>query len=242
MKFPLILVVLLGLSSAAHAAGPQPPCRQQPSPAYAAEGLAPESGIWLAADLRRDGWSPPACLGWSGDSRLVAALAGTFRSTLTLEQIVARMTDVSAYPSVNYWSVSQQAWRPIALEAASTAPPAGAVAGDIYYVERDDISGKSTHLLRVVERTPDRAVIVSQNVSPIRIAIVTAFEPGALQLAIFIERAGPDLWHLYALSRVGANSSSLVTSSPSSYLNRLDAFRRYLAGTPTNQEPPLKKN
>jgi hypothetical protein len=242
MKFPIILLVLLGLSTAAYAAGPQPPCQQQPLPAYAAEGAVPGSGVWLAADLGQGGWSPPACLGWSGDSRLVAALAGTFRSTQTLDQLVARMTDVSAYPSVNYWSVSHQAWRPIALEAAAAAPPAGAAAGDIYYVERDDLSGKSTHLLRVVERTADRAVIVSQNVSPIRIAIVTAFEPGALQLALFIERAGPDLWHLYALSRVGTDSSSLVTSSPSSYLNRLDAFRRYLAGTPTNQEPPLKKN
>jgi hypothetical protein len=242
MKFPLVLVVLLGLSSAAHAAGPQPPCRQQPSPAYAAEGLAPESGIWLAADLQQGGWSPSACLGWSGDSRLVAALAGTFRSTLTLDQLIARMTNVSAYPSVNYWSVSHQAWRPIALEAQPVARPASAVASDIYYVERGDLSGTSTYRLGVVERTADRAVIVSQNVSPIRIAIVTAFEPGALQLAIFIERAGPDLWHLYALSRVGADSSSLVASSPSSYLNRLDAFRRYLAGTPTSQEPPLRRN
>jgi hypothetical protein len=211
-------------------------------PAYATEGAAAQSGVWLGADLRRDGWSPPACLGWTGDSRLVAALAVTFRSGSTLGQLVARMTDVSAYPSVDYWSVSHQAWRPIALEARPVAQPAGAAASDLYYVERGDLSGSSTYRLGVVERTPDRAVIVSQNVSPIRIAVITAFEPGALQLALFIERAGPDLWHLYALSRVGAGSSSLVTSSPSSYLNRLDAFRRYLAGTPTNQEPPLRKN
>jgi hypothetical protein len=242
MKFPFVLVALLVLSSAADAAGPQPPCQQQPSPAYAAEGAVPQSGVWLGADLRRDGWSPPACLGWTGDSRLVAALAGTFRSTLTLDQLVARMTDVSAYPSVDYWSVSHQAWRPIVLEAQPVARPAGTAASDIYYVERGDLSGKSTYRLGVVERTPDRAVIVSQNVSPIRIAVITAFEPGALQLALFIERAGPDLWHLYALSRVGSDSSSLVANSPSSYLNRLDAFKRYLAGTPTNQEPPLKKN
>ena len=63
-------------------------------------------------------------------------------------------------------------------------------------------------------------------------AVITAFEPGALQLALFIERAGPDLWHLYAITRVSSASSSLVTGSPSSYLNRLDAFQRYLAGTP----------
>jgi hypothetical protein len=243
MKIPLVLVTLLGLLSAAYAAGPQPPCQQQqPTPAYAGEGAVSQSGVWLGADLRRDGWSPAACLGWTGDSRLVAALAGTFRSSLTLDQLVGRMTDVSAYPLVNYWSVSHQAWRPIALEAQPVASPAGAAATDIYYVERNDLSGKSTYRLAVLQRTTDRAVIVSQNVSPIRIAVITAFEPGALQLALFIERAGPDLWHLYALTRVGSDSSSLVGGSPSSYLNRLDAFRRYLAGTPTNQEPPLKKD
>jgi hypothetical protein len=241
MKFRLIAALFV-FSSAAHAAGPQPPCQQQPSPAYAAESTVPQSGLWLEADLRRDGWLPPACLGWKGDSRLVAALAGTFRSSLTLDQLVARITDVSAYPSVRYWSVSHQAWRPIALEAQAAALPAGAAGNDIYYVERNDLSGKSTYRLAVLERTADRAVIVSQNVSPIRIAVITAFEPGALQLALFIERAGPDLWHLYALSRVGMDSSSLVANSPSSYLNRLDAFRRHLASTPTDQEPPLKKN
>ena len=242
MKFTLLVVAFFGLSSTAHAAGPQPPCQQQPLPAYSTEGAEVQSGVWLGADLRRDGWSPPSCLGWTGDSRLVAALAVTFRSSHTLDQLVARMTDVSAYPSVDYWSVSHQAWRPIALEARPVDRPAGAAAGALYYVERGDFSGTSTYRLGVVERTPDRAVIVLQNVSPIRIAMITAFEPGALQLALFIERAGPDLWHLYALSRVGAGSSSLVTSSPSSYLNRLDAFRRYLAGAPTNQEPPLRKN
>lgn len=242
MKFVAVLVTLLLGSPAAHAAGPQPPCQQQPSPAYAAEGAVSASGVWQAADLRREGWSPPACLGWTGDSRLVAALAGTFRSALSLDQLVERMTNVSAYPSVHYWSVSHQAWRPIVLEAAPVAQPAGAGPNDIYYVERSDLTGKSTYRLGVIERTADRAVIISQNLSPIRIAVITAFEPGALQLALFIERAGPDLWQLYAITRVSSASSSLVTGSPSSYLNRLDAFQRYLAGTPTDREPPLRRN
>ena len=84
--------------------------------------------------------------------------------------------------------------------------------------------------------------IIRWCVTPIRIAIVTAFEPGALQLGVFIERTGPGLWTLYEITRVGSASSNLVTSSPSSYLNRLDAFRRYLAGVATDSEPPLRKN
>jgi hypothetical protein len=236
------LAVALCLPAAAQAASPQPPCQQAPSPGYAAEGAVPASGVWLADDLHRQGWAPPACLNWAGDSRLVAVLAGTFRSSLSLDLLVERITAVSAYPSIKYWSVSHQQWRPIALEAAPVARPATAAASDLYYAERGDMTGTSTHRLSVIERTPDRAVLVSQNVTPIRIAIITAFEPGALQLAIFIERAGPGLWHLYEITRVSSESSSLVSSSPSSYINRLDAFRRHLAGVPTDSEPPLKRN
>jgi hypothetical protein len=241
MKQLALLSVLLCLPVAAHASGPQPPCGPAAAPSFAVEGASPANGIWLGDDLRRDGWTPPACLGWSGDSRLVAALAGTFRSNLSLDQLVERLTNVSAYPSIKYWSVSRQQWRPIATEATPGVAPAGAVAGDIYYTERGD-TGTSTHLLRVVHRTPDHALIVSQNTSAIHIAIITAFEPGALQLAVFLDRAGPDLWHLYEITRVGAASSSLVTSSPGSYLNRLAAFQRYLGNTATDAEPPLAKN
>jgi hypothetical protein len=236
-----LLSILLCLSAAAHASGPQPPCEQTATPSFAGEGSVPASRIWLSDDLRRQGWTPPACLGWTGDSRLVAAVAATFRSKLSLDQLVERMTAVSAYPTIKYWSVSRQQWRPIALEVKPTPSPAGAAPTDIYYVERGDM-GPSTHLLRVIRRTPERAMIVSQNVTPIQVAIVTAFEPGALQLAVFIERAGPDLWRLYEITRVSSASSSLVTSSPVSYLNRLVAFQRYLAGTQTDAEPPLARN
>lgn len=242
VRFVALLATLIGLSAAAQAAGPQPPCRQPPSPSYAGEGAVAASGVWLASDLQSDGWSPPSCLGWTGDTRLVAALAGTFRSPLSLDALIARMTAVSAYPAVKYWSVSHQQWRPVALDVSPVARPAGAAPTDVYYAERSEYTGTSTYRLSVIEHTADRAVFVSQNVSPIRLAIVTAFEPGALEVALFIERAGPDLWHLYAITRVGAASSSLVASSPSSYLNRLDAFRRYLAGTPTDREPPLRRN
>lgn len=242
MKFFALVAAFLCLPAAAQAGGPQPPCQQRPVPAFSAEGAVPTSGLWLADDLRRQAWTPPTCLGWTGDSRVVAALAGTFRSSLSLDQLVARLMDVSAYPSIKYWSVSHQQWRPIALEVAPASRPAGAAPTDLYYTEREEMTGTATHRLAIVERTPDRAVLASQNVTPIRIAIVTAFEPGALQLGIFIERAGPRLWTLYEITRVGSASSSLVTSSPSSYLNRLDAFRRYLAGVATDSEPPLRKN
>ena len=236
----------------AQAAAPTPPCAGPASPAFAAEQASPKLAIWTAADLKKEGWQPPACLGWAGDSRLVVALASTFRSQLTLDQLLQRLMAISTYPSVKYWSATRSQWRPLASAAgmlaqpqatAATADPAAAdlTAGrDFYYYENGEIGGRTIHRLRIVEHTADRAVIASENVSAINIAIVTAFEPGALQLATSIERAGPDLWRLYQITRVGAASNSLVGHYTSSYANRLEAMRRYLAGQQSDGAPPLK--
>ena len=248
------LGLLLLAAGTAHAAGPVPPCGGAPFPAFAAPQGPPALGIWNTGDLQKDNWQPAPCLGWTGDTRLVVALASTFQSSLTLDQLLQRFTAISNYPTVQYWSVSRSQWRPLASEAGmlaqlqgATAAPDPAVADlqpgrDFYYFESGDIGGRSTYRLRVVERTPDRAVITSENVSPIRIAIVTAFEPGALQLATYIERAGPDLWRLYQITRVSLASSLLVGNYTSSYANRLEAFRRHLSGEPEAGALPLKAN
>ena len=251
-RFSPAFVLLLIAGSTAHAAGPTPPCAGPASPAYASEQAPPQLGIWTAGDLKKEGWQPPACLGWTGDSRLVVALASSFRSPLTLDQLLQRLTAISTYPSVKYWSATRSHWSPLVSAAGMLAQPQAtsvvadptpadlAVGRDLYYFENGDIGGRTIHRLRIVEHTPDRAVIASENVSAIHVVIVTAFEPGALQFATYIERAGPDLWRLYQIARVGAASSSLVGNYPSSYANRLEAMRRYLAGQQTDGAPPLK--
>ena len=245
-------VLLLLAVGTAHAAGPTPPCAGPAFPASGTEQGPPQLGIWNAGDLKKAGWQPPACLGWTGDSRLVVALASTFRSQLTLDQLLHRLTAISSYPSVKYWSATRSQWRPLAAaagmlaqpqEAATIADPVAAdltTGRDFYYFENGEIGGRTIHRLRVVEHTPDRAVVASENVSAIHVAIVTAFEPGALQLTTYIDRAGPDLWRLFQITRVGAASNSLVGNYTSSYANRLEAIRRYLAGKQTDGAPPLK--
>ena len=100
----------------AETALPVAPCTDRsPAPAYAPEQARPAAGIWQGAALREAGWRPPACLGWTGDSRLVVTLASTFRSDLSIDQLVARLARISAYPGVKYWSISHQEWRPIAV-------------------------------------------------------------------------------------------------------------------------------
>jgi hypothetical protein len=245
------LLIALAVSSVVHAAGPQPPCEGAAVPAFGAPDGPPTAAAWSRADLQRAGWRPPSCLGWQGDSRLVVALAARFHSPLSLDSLADRLVAVSRHPSIRVWSVTRQEWRPLALNAWSLDgpsskvrrpdPPAEALLSgrDFYYIEDTDVGGRTVYRLRVVEHTADRLVLTTENVTPIRAAVITLFEPGALQAATILSRDGPDSWSLYEISRAGADSSSFVAGYQSSYLNRLEAMRRHLMGLPTDRDPPI---
>jgi hypothetical protein len=196
--------------------------------------------------LRAERWQPAACLGWWGETRLVAALASRFRST---DNVFARLGNIGAWPGIRYWSVSKQRWQPLALSVspldaagrASVFPsPASLAAGQEYFfAERDENTGDTTYRLRVAARGEQSLVLSTENATRIKLAIITAFGPGALQTVAFVRRTAPDQWETYQITRVGADSSSLVLGHQGSFVNRLEAVRRYLAGLPTDQQPPL---
>ena len=247
----ICLSIALVLPSLAHAAGPQPPCAGSAVPGFGAPDGPPSVATWNHTDLSRAGWQPPACLGWHGDSRLVVALAARFHSPLSLDDLAARVVAVSHHPSLRIWAITRQEWRPLATDAwALNSPtdnvrspdPTGAalVAGrDFYYGEITDVAGRTIYRLHVVEHTPDRVVLTTENVTPIRAAILTLFEPGALQAATVLSSDGPGSWSLYEICRAGADSSSFVSGYQGSYLNRLEAIRRYVVGLPTDRDPPI---
>lgn len=247
----LLVGLAILLPAAAHANGPEPPCAGTPVPAYGAIDGPPAFGLWSHTELRRDGWQPPACLGWQGDSRLVAALAARFRSPLSLGGLAERLTAISHHPDIRFWAVTRREWRPLVErswtvngpDAKTQRPDPTAVelvAGqDFYYAEDAEIGSRTVWRLRVVERNDQRIVLTAENLSPIRVAFVTIFEPYSLQVATVLQRAGNNVWDLYEITRAGAASSSFVSGYGSSYLNRLDAMRRHLAGLPTDRDPPV---
>jgi hypothetical protein len=246
---PLALAFLA--PGAAFAVGPQAPCAGSPVPAFGAVDGPPQIGVWSRAELRRDGWQPPACLGWQGDSRLVAALAARFRSPLSLDALAERLTAVSHHRDIRFWAVTRREWRPLVTQSWALERPdamarrpdptaAELVPGrDFYYAEDAEIGGRAIWRLRIVERGDRRLVVTTENVTAIKVALVTIFEPGALQVATVLQQDGPGTWDLYEITRAAAESSSLVAGYGSSYVNRLEALRRYLAGLPTDLAPPL---
>jgi uncharacterized protein DUF6675 len=245
MRLLVAVALVLGASGAA-LGGPLPPCGAPPTPPFGNLDGPPQWRIWSADELRAERWQPAGCLGWSGDTRLVAAVASRFRSR---DDVFQRLVNVAAWPSIRYWSVSRQSWQPLALSisAVTGAPGASAAVvaaslapgGTYQFTERDEHGGDIVYSLRVLQHDAAHLTVATENVTPIRIAIVTAFPPGALQTVTFLERAGADQWNTYQITRVGADASSLVLGYPGSFLNRLEAVRRYLASQPPDQLPPL---
>ncbi|MGQ0582447.1 MAG: DUF6675 family protein [Reyranella sp.] len=229
-----------------------PPCGQAPAPPYPSAGQAPNAAVWDEPDLKRLSWRPPGCLRWDNvRTRLVAALAGQFQSPRTLDEHAARLGQVSALPAVRYWSVTKAQWMPLVSgaglldgpegEAIPDPAPAELKTGSAFHYFETGRAGRTVHRLSVYERSADRIVVATENVTPIRLAILTAFEPEALQSVTFIERRGAGLWGYYQTIRATEGANTLALGKDASYLNRLAALYRHTAGIPTDQEPPLAR-
>jgi len=76
-----------------------------------------------------------------------------------------------------------------------------------------------------------------ENVTSIRLLLVTLFPPNGVQSVHILERQPDGGWGYYTLMRTRANSSFLTGSFSSSYVNRAVAFYRHIAGIPEDAEP-----
>jgi hypothetical protein len=234
MRRLIVAALFICLPAASHAL-PIPPCNGPPTPPFGEVNGAPQWQIWSGDELRAKGWQPAECLSWSGDTKLVVAISSRFRSQ---DDVFQRLANIGAWPSIRYWSVSRQSWQSLALSVSAMDP--NPVVGRIYqFSERDDNTGESVYRLQVLRRDPAHLTVATENVSPIRVSIVTAFEPRSLQTVTFVQRIGADQWNTYQITRVGAGANLLVLGHSGSFLNRLEAVRRYLAGQSPDQQPPL---
>ena len=246
----LALVSLVCLQTAAAAEAPSPPCGGPPQPSYAAPGEPEHSGTWSRSDLG-DGWVPPSCTGWTGpDFRIIAALAARFREPASADQLLARFGAISSQIGLRYWSATEHRWRELITAASAVEGPAGKQpradfsaaelksGRDLYYSQSDNRSaGQVVYRMRAIEVRPDRIVIAVENVSSIRLLLLTLFPPGSIQSLHFLERQPDGGWGYYGLMRTRADSSFLTGGFVSSYVNRAAAFYRHIAGLPTEDVP-----
>lgn len=109
--------------------------------------------------------------------------------------------------------------------------------GSVHYFEQvDNLSGAAVYRMRILEVSNGRLVFEIENSTSIRRFLVTIFQPGEMQAVYFLDREPAGVWRYYALLRTGRNANRLAAGHPSSSINRANAFYRWLAGIPTDQE------
>ena len=81
-------------------------------------------------------------------------------------------------------------------------------------------------------------MVDTENTGTIRYLLTPMFRPGDLQTITFLDRESQDVWRYYSIMRTGRKASLLTAGYEASSINRAVAFYRYLAGIPTDKEPP----
>lgn len=246
-----MLFLVASALGAEEPAAPTPPCDGKAAwPAFPPSLGRPATRLWHEAELASLGWAPPACTGWQPSVRpqLVAALAGQFRHADDAAALLARIGAISSLPELRYWSAGTRRWLAMARDAtalASADPQARRpdfsaaefVPGrELYYWMDDDETGQVVYRMRTLERSRDRVVIASENLTPVHFLFFTLFRPGELRAVEILQRQGPEFWQVYLLSRVDRHWAFLGRQLEVSSLNRLLALYRRLADIPNEEE------
>jgi len=233
--------------------GPQAPCGgAEPVPGYASLNDPPNVKAWSKAELGRD-WKPPACTGWTavGFTALVTTVA-RFRFPEDADGLLHHIGAISQMKGMRYWSNTHKRWQTLVLDAYALTgvqhsgredfTPNELTAGkELYFLQVDNLSGKAIYRLHIDEASRDRIVFDIENVSTMHYLLLPIFHPGELQSIYFLNRESEHVWRYYSMLRMGKNANRMATENQSSAINRAVAFYRWLAGIPTDQEPPAAR-
>lgn len=248
-----LAVILCGSAVSQLNFGPQPPCGSKTFPTYPDLDKPPTTIFWDRSDLSRV-WTPPACTDWStqGFATLVVT-AGRFRYPSGADGMLRRIGAISDLKGVHYWLTTHKKWQTLIVDAYAMSGPYGdrrrgdflpdeiAEGKNLYFQQEDNLSGKATFRMRILSASPDRLVFDTENITTMRYLLIALFHPGELQSIYFLERESQDVWRFYSITRTGKNASILTSGHEASSVNRAVAYYRYLAGIPTDKEPPAAR-
>lgn len=249
---PLVVfaAILCGEASSRADTVPQPPCGSAAFPPYPDLEKSPAVRSWDRAESGRD-WIPPACTGWTdpGFTTLVVTVA-RFRHASGAEGLLRRIGAISEHAGIRYWSTSHKRWQTLVINAYALSEAAGdrrredfspgelAEGRSLYFQQEDNLAGKATYRMRIRSASPDRLVFDTENTGTMRYLLMTMFRPGGMQSITFLDRESQDVWRYYSITRTSRNSNLLTAGYEASSINRSVAFYRYLAGMPTDKDPP----
>ncbi len=108
----------------------------------------------------------------------------------------------------------------------------------LYFQQEDNLCGKAIYRMHMISVSPDRLVFDTENISTVWYFLMPLFSPGDMQSIYFLERESQNVWRYYNITRTSRNANPLTAGNEASAINRAVAFYRYLAGIPTDKEPP----
>ena len=233
--------------------GPQPPCGNDPVPAYPALGEPANVTSWSGGDLGRD-WIPPACTGWNarGFTTLVTTVA-RFPYSAGAEGLLRHIGAISELAGVRYWSTTHKRWQTLIVDAyalsgqqasqrrSDFAPDEMKPGAILYFEQADNLSGKAIYRMHIAEASADRLVIDIENVTSLRYLYLTVIPAGETQSIYFLDRESDTVWRFYGIVRIGKNANRTIAGNEASSINRAVAFYRHLVGIRTDLEPPAAR-
>jgi len=245
--------VVAAFSEQIVAQGPPPPCGNEPNPSYPALNDPPKVKSWSQSDLGLT-WKAPACTGWTeqGFTTLVTT-AARFPYNAEAPALLRRIGAISERAGMRYWSTTHKRWQTLIVDAhvvtgaqhsqrrQDFTPDEMKVGGALYFEQSDNLTGKATYRMQIVEKSADRIVFTVENTSTIHYSVVTLLRPGEMQSIYFLNRESERVWLFYGMVRTGKNANKRVAGNESSSINRAVAFYRFIAGIPTDQEPPASR-
>jgi hypothetical protein len=203
-----------------------------------------------------NGAAPPAgasCFGKSDSAVTWITVASMIQTSDSRDTFIERFGSVSALSGVQYWSTTEQKWRPLVLSASAIASVnsrlpradyslAELVTGeDRFYSMTDSRSGRAvTYRLRLSQSQPTGLVVDIANVDAIKQWGITLYAPGGLHTLYFLQKRAPDILAYYSITRVLPNSF-LAEGHEKSYINRAVAVYRHIVGLRTDAEPPAAR-
>jgi hypothetical protein len=249
---PLVAIasILCGGGSSRAESLPQPPCGSAAFPPYPDLENSPVVRAWDRARSGRD-WTPPACTGWTdpGFTTLVVTVA-RFRHPSGIHGLLRRIGAISEHRGIRYWSTTHKRWQTLIIDAQALSDATGdrrredfspdemTEGKSLYFRQEDNLSGKAIYRMRVRSVSPDRLVFDTENAGAVRYLRMPIFRPGGMQSITFLDRESQDVWRYYSILRSSRDASRLTAGTEASSVNRAAAFYRYLAGIPTDKEPP----
>jgi len=177
-------------------------------------------------------------------------VAAVIRTAESPSAFIGRFGAISELLSAQYWSTTDQKWRPLVSSAAaiagtnSTQPRPDYSLNDLatgenrYYQIADSRSGRgTTYRLRLRETEPGRIVVETSNTEVVKQWGITLYPANGLNTLYFLNQRSPGVWAYYSVTRV-LPASLLAEGHEKSYINRAVALYRYYMHLPTDAEPP----